>query len=340
MRYCQFFLTKEASAWGEFHERAFRFFGGVFVNCIYDNDSALVVPSTGEHTILFKDIIAHYNFNVILCNKASGWEKGAVENAVGYCRRNFLAGKPEFCNLKVINEHLLKESSDDINNGKHYKTGNPLQDGWKILNTTLKVFSIAKEWGICEDLHVNSKQVIRYKNYRYSVPEKYVGEVVKCFITTSEIKIHDQQDEHIYTHKRRYLEEDDGLVFDHFYEQLSRKPGAFDFAKVVQNYNFSEDLNELRNKLFNIREKLDVHPNTEFINILKLQRKSSIDEFEDAIKLSLSYGGVTCNAIESILKQLQISEPPKKCPQELLPKICHLRIEGQFNVDQYNQLIH
>ena len=241
MRYCQFFITKETAAWGEFHNRAFNFFGGVFENCIYDNDSALIVHSTKLPTSLFKDIIAHFDINIILCNKAAGWEKGAVENAVGYCRRNFLAGKPSFLDLKNLNTHLLNESSNDIITEKHYETDAPLSDGWKILNTTLKECPASQEWGVWEDLLVNSRQHIRYKNYRYSVPEKYVGEIVKCFMSTSEIKIYDQQDNHIFTHTRRYLEADDGLIIDHYYEQLSRKPGAFEFAKVVQSYSFSKD---------------------------------------------------------------------------------------------------
>lgn len=30
LRYCQFYLTKGSESWGDFHERSFVFFGGIF----------------------------------------------------------------------------------------------------------------------------------------------------------------------------------------------------------------------------------------------------------------------------------------------------------------------
>ena len=38
IRYAQFFLIKAQEAWGEFHQRSFNYFGGIFEKCIYDND--------------------------------------------------------------------------------------------------------------------------------------------------------------------------------------------------------------------------------------------------------------------------------------------------------------
>lgn len=252
------------------------------------NDTALIVPGTKDPTKIFGDVISYYDFKVILCNKGAGREKGGVENSVGYCRRNFLAGKPEFDSLDLVNKYLSEESIKNVNEKNHYETDVPLKEGWNVLKTTLRPLPVLKEWGKNEDLLVNSRQYVRYDNHNYSVPLKHVGETLKCFITTSKVKIFDQDDSHIYTHERRHRSGDHALVIDHYYEQLSRKPRAFEFAKVVQKHKFPKDLETLREKLFNIEEKLDVHPNKEFVSILMLQRKSSTDEFNNAIKLALS----------------------------------------------------
>lgn len=37
LRYCQLFPIKSKESWGEFHERAFRFFKGIFLKLVYDN---------------------------------------------------------------------------------------------------------------------------------------------------------------------------------------------------------------------------------------------------------------------------------------------------------------
>lgn len=130
LRYCQAFPTKSREAWGEFHERMLRFFGGVFNKVVYDNDSVLVKKIMGHErsqTTFSLSLEEHFHFESHFCNVASGNEKGAVENGVGYCRRNFLPGCPSFPGWKEVNEHLLTSCEQDICSGKHYKTKKPLQ---------------------------------------------------------------------------------------------------------------------------------------------------------------------------------------------------------------------
>lgn len=96
LRYCQLFATKAQEAWGEFHERAFRFFDGIFPRLIYDNDTVLV-KSLKEKRLMTDfavHLVDHYGFENSFCNPASGNEKGSVENNVGFCRRNYLHGCP------------------------------------------------------------------------------------------------------------------------------------------------------------------------------------------------------------------------------------------------------
>lgn len=47
-------------------------------------------------------------------NSESGWEKGSVENKVGYVQLNFLVSPPHFTNRANFNKELLAEAAWDI----------------------------------------------------------------------------------------------------------------------------------------------------------------------------------------------------------------------------------
>ncbi len=339
LRYCQFYITKDVVSWSDFHERAFRHYGGIFKKCIYDNDSAIIIAKTREPTSLFSDVLSYYNFKYILCNKGSGWEKGSVENAVGYCRRNFLAGICNFSSIEELNQYLSEEIAKDENINNHYKTGKLLKEGWNTINSRLNPLKEVKQWGKWSDHVVNNCQQLTIGKYNYSVPEKYIGSTCKCFKTVTHLLIYDTNNDFIYKHKRCYFSKEDGIVFEHFYTQLLRKPRAFNYAKVVQKHKFPEYLNKLYKRLETIKDKLSNHHNQEFIKILMLKRQCSEESFKTAVEVALSFGGITFSAIKSILKQLNNKEVISNCPDELLPLSCRIKIETRSNLEQYDQLI-
>ena len=69
----------------------------------FDNTSTIVtrIMKNGgrELTDKFLRFREHYGFSCRFMNPESGWEKGNVENKVGYARRNFLVPVPHFTNL-------------------------------------------------------------------------------------------------------------------------------------------------------------------------------------------------------------------------------------------------
>jgi transposase len=338
LRYCQFYLTKDGLAWADFHERAFQYYGGIFETCIYDNDTALVKASIKEPTKIFNDVVGHYGFKYILCNRASGWEKGQVENSVGYCRRNFLTGIPEFVSMIDINIHLDNKSREDVNTNNHYETGIPLSQGLDVLKNTLQKLRPEHHWVIADTVIVSSQQTVSYKEYKYSVPEQFIGSQIKINVSIFSVFLYDNDDKLICVHPRLYQGNNDSLLLEHFYDQLERKPGAFNFAKVVQDHCFSDELQSLRSRLLLIPEKLKNHPNTEFIKILTLQRNATVEEFESAIQLSLSYGGITYDAIKSMIQLLKIDQQPMVYSSKTLPKEYQINIDQDFNLEAYRQL--
>lgn len=76
---------------------------------VFDNATG-VGRRTGATVIesaLFAAFKAHYRLRARYCNPYSGHEKGNVENAVGFLRRNLMVPLPEVASLDGLNAHLM-----------------------------------------------------------------------------------------------------------------------------------------------------------------------------------------------------------------------------------------
>ena len=332
IRYSQFYPLKASESWGHFHNSCFNFFGGVFENIIYDNDSVIKTPRTGKLTSFFIELSAHYKFNGIFCNKASGWEKGAVENAVGYCRRNFLPGIQEFKTYQELNSYLDSRATKDINNNKHYKTGQPIDKRFEDLKPNLNGIFCSKDWGVWSDQKVNTYQCIQIGTNKYSVPEKYIGISLRVFKSIFEIKIASQSNI-IARHARVFRVGEDAILLDHYLDQLYRKPGALKHAKVFKTTNFSKSLKRILDELPLRFELGNAHK--EFIQILSLRKKATESELDIAIDLAFDCSAVSFHGVQSILNFLQVED--RKSLTEI--NIDHIKIDDQFNLKKYEELV-
>ena len=92
--------------------RTFQYYGGVPRRVIFDNARVAVKSGFGAHAAAqddYKQLSAHYGFEPVFCNPASGNEKGLVENLVGYIRRNVCVPLPKVKNLEELNGKLLEK---------------------------------------------------------------------------------------------------------------------------------------------------------------------------------------------------------------------------------------
>ena len=76
---------------------------------------------------LFSRFRTHLGFEARFCNPYSGNEKGSVENAVGYLRRNLMVPPPTITDLKAYNEELLTRC-DGLLDQVHYRKKRELKD--------------------------------------------------------------------------------------------------------------------------------------------------------------------------------------------------------------------
>lgn len=69
----------------------------------------------------------HYRLETRFCNPYSGNEKGSVENAVGFLRRNLMVPKPNAESHRQLTRHLLSRC-DAIADSDHYRSGRPIRE--------------------------------------------------------------------------------------------------------------------------------------------------------------------------------------------------------------------
>jgi hypothetical protein len=328
LRYCQFYPNKSQEFWGKFHDNMFSFFGGVFSTVIYDNDSVLKNNKANTPTGFCLDLQRHYQFKAKFCNKASGWEKGSVENGVGYCRRNFLYGVQNFESVENINEYLESKCLREKGALEVAPMGKTKKELGVELTQKLGEFSFTpKTWSVWRDLKVNTQQCILFKGHKYSVPERYLGILARVLISSSEVKIYHGHDL-ISTHQRKFLEGESSLKLEHYIEQLKAKPSAFDFAKVVQISPLKKDLLSLKRRLIELNGKKEGYD--QLIKILSLKRRSP-QEFSMALETALDINSISYSAFYSLLYNLQL----KKINY---PKMKNASMDGGFQLSKYGKL--
>ena len=220
--------TEKLEAFLEGHRRAFEWLGGVPAECVYDNLKTAVLrilagPEREEHTH-FASLRAHYLFDSLFCRPGEGHEKGAVENLVGYVRRNALVPVPAFPSWEALNAQLLAWCTRE---GQR-RGSRAQQERAALRPLPAQPFSCA----LTRLVPVSSMSLVRVDHNRYSVPCRYVGRTLRLALSTQRVELWDG-DRCVAEHARCYQRGDLILVLEHYLPALARKPHAVTHAAVV-----------------------------------------------------------------------------------------------------------
>jgi hypothetical protein len=152
-----------------------------------------------------------------------GQEKGAVENLVGYVRRNFLVPLPEFRDYEALNVYLADCTARDARERQRF--GRTVDDLWQEEQASLRPLPERLPAACVSRLaKVNRRQQVRYACNWYAVPPQYVGQVVTVHAYVFRVEMA-WQDRVIASHNRSYGREEKVLGPHHYLPLLLRKPG-------------------------------------------------------------------------------------------------------------------
>jgi len=207
MMYVEFTVSQTMEHFLACHQHAFEAFGGVTQNVMVDNlKSAVLRRALGEAPVFnpkYLDFANHYGFTIVPCGVGKGNEKGRVENAVGYVKKNFLAGLdiPDFSALAPAAKHWL----DTVANVRlHGETRQRPFDVWQKEKPYLSPLPI-NPFDIATVSQVRASRQFRITldTNRYSVPAHYAGQSLTLKAYPDRLCVY-MEDKLVARHIRRY----------------------------------------------------------------------------------------------------------------------------------------
>jgi transposase len=159
------------------HERAFRWFGGVTLSCLYDNPRTLVLGRSENKVLwhpLFEDFARYYGFTPHACQPYRPRTKGKVESGVKYVKRNGLAGR-RFGTWEELNRWLERWSSEVADQRIHGTTHERPIDRFAREGLTPLGGRPPYHYERVRLRRVASDALVAVEVARYSVPVEYVG---------------------------------------------------------------------------------------------------------------------------------------------------------------------
>jgi transposase len=305
--------TQKQESFFEAHVHAFHHINGVPHRLSYDNLTTAVKKVLTGHTrqeqTAFTAFRSHYLFDSFFCTVGEGHEKGGVEHAVGFARRNFMVPRMEATSFDDLNAQLLQRChADDARTVDRQPT--TIGAAWQHEQPFLRLLP-TRDMPCCVERIVTLtpySQVV-FETNRYSVP---VDQALRQLTLRAYPFVIDvlHQERVIATHPRCYGREQDLFDPRHYLPLLEQRPGAFDHAIPMRRWRadwpaiYHQVLEQLRERW------PDGAGVRMFVRILRLLEDYPAALLEQAMTHALAFGSIDVDGIRLCLHQLQHPDVP------------------------------
>lgn len=311
----------------------FEYIGGVPTEIWFDNTRTIVteiVKGGGrEISERFQRFCEHYRFKPVFMNPDSGWEKGNVENKVGYLRRNELVPVPQFETLSDKNEELLAACDRDMER-EHYDDEEDRliselfrEDKAALLPLPSVPFDTSLYTTVRTDKY--GKFTLNAGKQRYSTSPAFCDETVRLNITSSEVIVMDSDLHEVVRHRRLYGNDRESMNWLPYLRYIARKPrslknsGIYDMMPdSMQMYMNSCD-NKDRGKVLRILTELTERSGFE----------SALTTVREAIEHQTSDPDSLMNLYRRIYTDVPLLPPLE--PSEGIPKMKVIRFHSDLS---------
>ena len=287
----------------EGHRRAFEEFGGVPRRISYDNSAIAVIEVlNGRERKLTKEFLrlqSHSLFTEHFCLVRRANEKGHVERLLGTARKRFLVPVPDVDSLETLNRHLLEACRRDLDERTRGRSGTKSEllrdDSAALLPLPQRPFEPRR----VADGTVNSESLVRFETNDYSVPVRYAHRKVIVVATVDEVRFV-YEDRLLARYPIRCWDREK-VFFEpvHYLALLERKPGGFDHAKPLEQWNLPDCFPLLRRRM----EADDPNSGTRsFIRVLRLLERFSLEEVTAGVEYALEIGRSDSGSIRSVVE--------------------------------------
>ncbi len=294
----------------EGHVRGFEWLGGVPTRISYDNSRiavATIVSGRGRTpTREFLRLQSHHLFAHHFCRVRRPNEKGHVEGAVGYARRNFLVPVPAADSWAALNAELIRRCEAEL--GRRVR-GEMATKGDRLAAERASLRPLPTERFEARRVELataNSLSLVRFDANDYSVPTAFAHQPITAIGGLDVVRL-SCRDEVVATHPRHWGREQTTFDPVHYLALLERKPGAFDHARPLAEWPLPESFAVLRRRF----EATWGRPGLRhFIQVLRLLEKCTLGELTAAVERALDFGVTTADAVRVVLEQTRETPVP------------------------------
>ena len=310
----------------EGHRLAFEYFGGVPRRISYDNSAIAVIEVfQGRERKLTKEFLrlqSHYLFQEHFCLVRRPNEKGHVERLLGFARRSFLVPVPQVDSLETLNRQLREGCQSDLQQRTRGKSAPKdellVEDQAAFLPLPKQPF----EARCVDDGRADSQSLVRFDTNDYSVPVKYAHRKLMVVATVEEVRLV-YEDRLVARHPRCWQRERTLFEPIHYLALLERKPGGFDYARPLENWQLPECFGLLRRRL----EAADPRYGTRsYIRVLRQLERFSMPQLTGAVEYALDIDVIDPDSIRTIVEH-RAEQPVTLFSLDGRPHLAHVRVE-------------
>jgi hypothetical protein len=287
---------------------------------VFDNLSAAVAHiGNGKERNLtegFKRFIEHYGIEPVFCNPSAGWEKGNVENKVGYERRNMFVPVPTILDFAQFNKKLLECCERDMQR-EHYRKEQVIADLFVVDRQAMLPmnpvdFKVAK----FQTAKADKYGKVMFETNLYSSSPKLAQEPVYLEITSDTITIMDMKYNPIVTHCRLYEKDGEAMDWLPYISLMAKRPNALKYTgfyhelpKIWQDYLSDLPSEKKKEALLTLNTILQKHDIAAATDALEVALDGGV---KDSDSILASYYRLTKKVQQ--LQPMQFTNPYIKVP--------------------------
>lgn len=289
---------QEAFLLGQHH--AFEFWRGVPRMVVYDNLKPAVLQVLKGHQRREQDVFLHfhsvYRFEALFANVHAGWEKGSVENLVGYARRNYLVPLPEGIDLETINADLKENCLSDQQRTMAGRT-EPIASRLEFERAHLGPLPThVPDLGPIAEVLVHSTGRVRFQTNDYSVPIHYAYQRLTLKADPFRVRVF-AGTEVVANHPRCYQKRQVIEDWRHYVPLLLKKSFAVPWASALRHGDLPPVFEAARLEL--VAHRAD--GNREFARLLELCLTHDMQAVEIALAQARTQGGWSADTVRQWL---------------------------------------
>jgi transposase len=302
MMYLEFTLSEGMEQFLSCHRHAFEFFQLVPAKVMIDNLKVGVLRHPfGDQAVFhprYLDLAAHYGFQPVACNVRKANEKGRVENAVGYVKKNFLRGL-DIPSFAAVNPAAVTWRDTVANVRIHGETQRKPIDLFTEEKARLRPLPAAPyDCAVVRPISANGCCYVVLDTNRYSVPHLYASQKLTLKLYPDQLLLF-HNEKLITSHARSYERCQKIRNPDHLKELETQRKKARDQTLLLRFLALSPHAEtfarKLEDKRFNSRHHIQ-----KIVALSEIYGPAKVDR---ALQDALAFEAYGCEYIANILEQ-------------------------------------